>query len=108
MKLSIVQKILHEIVAAPKKDSKLIVRDNDVKVVSDSANQKGDIDINSHFKLIFIAILIMTGFFAIATFYITVAIAAPTPMQEDLYHNLVTLTFTGFGTLCGLIGGKSV
>lgn len=73
----------------------------------DSETTKG-INVNSHFNLIFITIVCLTVVFAIAYLLLCIYIIVPTNMQEDCAGMFKLLIILGFGTICGLLGGKAL
>jgi hypothetical protein len=66
------------------------------------------IDVNSHFKLIFLTVTIFTVFLILVYVALCCLIDTPTKMQEDLVGMLQLLIPLGFGSICGLLGGKSL
>lgn len=66
------------------------------------------IDINSNFKLVFLTIVGLTFIFAFAYVLLCITADEPTDMEEGCAETLKTLITLGFGTVCGLVGGKSL
>lgn len=64
--------------------------------------------IGAHFKMVFISVLVLESILIVATVMMAVLIKQPTPAVEDVMVNCRMLATTGFGAICGLIGGKAV
>lgn len=64
--------------------------------------------INSHFELVFLTIVGLTVVFVISYLIFCLYVVMPTSMQEDCAETLRTLITLGFGTICGLLGGRTL
>lgn len=71
----------------------------------ETSNEK---DADIYFKLILSTIVCLTVVFVISYLIICLCVVMPTSIQEGCAETLRTLITLGFGTICGLLGGKSI
>jgi hypothetical protein len=64
--------------------------------------------VGAQFKMVFLSVLLLDLILILGTVAMSILIKQPTPMVEDAIANCRTLATTGFGAICGLIGGKAV
>lgn len=65
-------------------------------------------DADLHFKLILLTIVCLTVLFAVEYMVLCLYVIIPTNMQEECAQTLKTLIVLGFGTICGLLGGRTI
>lgn len=64
--------------------------------------------VTSHFKLVFISVLILEVALLIAMNGMAFAVAEPNETLQNSISTCATLATAGFGAICGLIGGKAI
>ncbi|MEV7700784.1 hypothetical protein AB0O62_30200 [Streptomyces sp. NPDC086779] len=64
--------------------------------------------VTAHFKMVFIAVLLITIATLAANLYIAIFVEKPTEAAKSAMDTCSTLTNLGFGAMVGLLGGKAV
>ncbi|MEV2261057.1 hypothetical protein AB0J13_20615 [Streptomyces anulatus] len=64
--------------------------------------------VTAHFKMVFLAVLVITIGTLAANLYIAIFVEKPTEAAKSAMDTCSTLTNLGFGAIVGLLGGKAV
>ncbi|WP_432198533.1 hypothetical protein [Streptomyces sp. bgisy027] len=64
--------------------------------------------VTSHFKMVFIAVVVITVGALAANLYIAIFIPKPTDAAKSAMDTCATIANLGFGAIVGLLGGKAV
>lgn len=63
--------------------------------------------VTSHFKMIFICILLITVSCGVGNFWMAMGIQQPTSSQQDVMSTMSTVWKMGVGSIFGLLGAKA-
>ncbi|MFH9808878.1 hypothetical protein ACH4NO_10465 [Streptomyces olivaceus] len=64
--------------------------------------------VSSHFKMVFIAVVVITVGALAANLYIAIFVPKPTEAAKSAMDTCATIANLGFGAIVGLLGGKAV
>lgn len=64
--------------------------------------------VGSHFKTIFLSVLLLEVMLIIGMVVMSLLVVNPTQVASGAISTCTTLVTTGFGAICGLIGGKAI
>jgi len=72
------------------------------------APKRTNLVIGTHFKLVFLTVVVLTVAAAVAGWIMASSWVSPTDMQKSAYDTMNTVVKLGFGAIVGLIGGKNL
>lgn len=64
--------------------------------------------VTSHFKLVFVCVMVITVLSLVASVSIGIFVSKPTDAAKSAMETCTTLAKLGFGAIVGLLGGKAV
>ncbi|MFG3064809.1 hypothetical protein ACGFYM_40650 [Streptomyces sp. NPDC048231] len=64
--------------------------------------------VSAHFKMVFIAVVVITTGALLADLYIAVFVPKPSEAAKSAMNTCSTIANLGFGAIVGLLGGKAV